>query len=94
MSKRIKVVLFSAAFLTSISVFAQDRRDDQDRGEQHARSQPYYDSAHRDWHQWNDKENEAYQRYAKEHHNVNSDFSKDSERQQQQYWSWRHKHPD
>ena len=87
--------LFCAALLSSISISAQDRRDDDhDKRVQNRSYQPYYDSRHRDWHQWNDSEAQSYSRYAKEHHRDNDDFSKASEREQEQYWSWRHKHPD
>jgi hypothetical protein len=54
----------------------------------------YYDSKHRDWHQWNGQEDQTYNRYAQEHHQDSRDFSKGSEREQQQYWNWRHKHHD
>ena len=95
MPKFLKTVLVSAAFLVSISASAQDRRDDTHQQEQHGNhQQAYYDSKHRDWHQWNDQENQSYSRYAEHHHRNNRDFSQSSEREQQQYWSWRHKHPD
>ena len=95
MSKSLKAALCSAACIaTLLPVFAQDRKGDNDRAQQHRSSYAYYDSKHRDWHPWNHEEEESYQRYAKEHHSENSDFAGLSERQQQQYWKWRHKHPD
>jgi hypothetical protein len=95
MSKSLKAALCSAACIaTLLPVFAQDRKDDNDRAQQHRSSYAYYDSKHRDWHAWNHEEEQSYQRYAKEHHLENSDFAGLSERQQQQYWKWRHKHPD
>ena len=100
-------VVVSAALLTSVS--AQDRRNNErqtrqstsqsdaertrsPQGENNNRA--YYDSKHRDWHQWNDKEEQSYRRYANEHHQDNKDFAQTNEREQQQYWNWRHKHPD
>jgi hypothetical protein len=95
MSKSLKAALCSAALLASIlPVFAQDRKDDNDKKQQHRSSYAYYDSKRRDWHPWNEQEEQSYQRYAKEHHMDNSNFGSISEREQQQYWNWRHKHPD
>jgi hypothetical protein len=109
MFKAFKAVLWSTTFLVSISVLAQDRRNDADRQQQHGQSRPgtetgrgyetgnhraYYDSKHRDWHQWSDQDNQSYRRYEEEHHRDNRDFSNSSEREQEQYWNWRHKHPD
>ena len=56
-------------------------------------SQPYYDSTHRDWHQWNDGEEKSYRTYSEQHHK-SGDFSSSRERDQQKYWHWRHKHSD
>ncbi len=94
MSKSLTAVLFIATLFASISVSAQDRKDNTDRPQQHGSNQPYYDSKHKDWHQWNDQENQAYQRYEQEHHMKDRDFASTSEAEQQQYWNWRHKHPD
>lgn len=88
----VKAVLVSAALLMSVS--AQERRTTPEQQAPAANNRAYYDSKHRDWHQWNDKEEQSYQRYAEEHHLTNHDFSKASERDQQAYWNWRHKHPE
>lgn len=74
------------------ALVAQDRgHDESHRAE---RQNSYYDSAHRDRHEWNDNENAAWGRYREEHHVRQSDFARASRRQQQQYWNWRHEHPD
>jgi hypothetical protein len=84
----------AAVFVSVLPGFAQDRKNDRDRPQQRQSSYAYYDSKHRDWHPWNEQEQQSYQRYAKEHHSANSNFASDSEREQQEYWNWRHKHPD
>ncbi|MFL6417622.1 MAG: hypothetical protein ACJ74Y_18360 [Bryobacteraceae bacterium] len=76
-----KTLIVSAAVLTSVQ--AQDRRNStqqqSSRGSTSSQSEkarsssasndrPYYDSKHRDWHQWNDREDQSYTRYADEHH--------------------------
>ncbi len=93
MSKFLKPVLCAAVLVLPISVYAQDHKGD-DRQDKHGSSYAYYDSKHRDWHKWDDQENQAYAHYAEEHHQQNHDFSSASEREQQQYWNWKHKHPD
>jgi hypothetical protein len=53
-----------------------------------------YDQPHQDYHQWNNNEQRAYQRYAVENHRDNSKFSTLNSQQQGEYWNWRHDHPD
>jgi hypothetical protein len=53
-----------------------------------------YDRDHKDYHNWDDKENRAYNRYRSENPKVTLEFSKSSKKQQAQYWNWRHSHPD
>lgn len=54
----------------------------------------YEDRGHHDSHEWNPGEEQAYQRYLAEKHRKRHDFAKASKREQQQYWAWRHSHPD
>jgi len=53
-----------------------------------------YDKDHKDYHEWNDNENRAWQHYLSENHHKSYEFSKANEKQQSQYWNWRHSHPD
>jgi hypothetical protein len=53
-----------------------------------------YDKNHNDYHQWNDNENRAWDRYNTENHHKSREFSKSNQKQQSQYWNWRHAHPD
>jgi hypothetical protein len=53
-----------------------------------------YDSHHRDYHNWNDHENEAYRRYLAEQHWKYKEYQRQSHRRQEAYWNWRHTHPD
>ncbi len=54
----------------------------------------YTDSAHHDKHEWNAKEDDAWKRYREEHHIKQEDFARAKRRQQEDYWKWRHEHPD
>jgi hypothetical protein len=80
------VILLSAALAVPMVAGAQDR------GQQQGRH--YEDRAHNDSHDWNAGEDEAYRRYLKEHHKKNHDFAKAKKREQDDYWKWRHSHPD
>jgi len=89
------VLLLSAAIIIPGYIAAQESQRGNQK-EQHAAQNkgPYYDSAHRDWHQWNDNEEQTYKKYQSEHHKQDRSFAESSEKEQQDYWKWRHKHPD
>jgi hypothetical protein len=53
-----------------------------------------YDKDHKDYHEWNDNENRAWDRCLGENHDKSYEFSKANEKQQSEYWNWRHAHPD
>jgi hypothetical protein len=86
MRKLIGTFLFGAMLVLPLTVQA----DDHDKRDDH--SQRYYDSSHKDYHQWNDQEQREYDRYLSEHHRKHEDFNRLSKRQQQNYWKWRHDH--
>jgi hypothetical protein len=54
----------------------------------------YYDRNHRDYHEWNDREDRSYRVYLGEHHRDYREFHRNSRREQSNYWNWRHSHPD
>jgi hypothetical protein len=53
-----------------------------------------YDRDHRDYHEWNDREDRAYRTYLVEQHRHYIVFEKQHHRVQKHYWNWRHSHPD
>jgi hypothetical protein len=53
-----------------------------------------YDSRHKDYHNWDDRENNAWGIYLTNNHKKNHEFSRSSRREQSHYWDWRHSHPD
>jgi hypothetical protein len=53
-----------------------------------------YDSRHKDYHNWDDRENHAWGMYLTQNHKRNHEYSKASKREQSSYWNWRHSHPD
>ncbi len=55
----------------------------------------YYDPAYGDYHTWNNHEGVYYQQWTVEtHRDPHRDFRKLNKDEQNEYWSWRHKHPD
>ncbi len=57
-------------------------------------SRRYYDKTHKDYHEWNDNENRSFETFRSERHIKSHDFAHAKKSEQQQYWNWRHEHPD
>jgi hypothetical protein len=86
--------LFLAAVLAAPAAMAAPRPQDSRDRDNNDHSGQVYDSGHKDYHNWNDNENQAWGRYESENHKKARDFSKVNKKQQAQYWNWRHSHPD
>ncbi|PWU04816.1 MAG: hypothetical protein C5B51_16115 [Terriglobia bacterium] len=58
--------------------------------------QRYYDRENRDWHEWNERENQAYRRYWQDQRREGEyrEWNRLNRNRQQEYWRWRHQHPD
>jgi hypothetical protein len=87
-------MLVGALSIAPNTLRAQDHDHDHDQNHENTGRKTYYDSSHKDRHEWNDNENSAWTRYRGEHHVKQSDFANTNKRQQQNYWNWRHQHPD
>jgi len=53
-----------------------------------------YDRNHKDYHNWDDRENHAWGVYLTTNHRPQHEYAKSNKREQDQYWNWRHSHPD
>jgi hypothetical protein len=53
-----------------------------------------YDHNHKDYHNWDDREEASYRRYLVEQRRSYREYAKQQPRTQDQYWNWRHRHPD
>lgn len=53
-----------------------------------------YDSNHRDYHNWDDREDHAYRGYLAERHENYRPYDKQNSKHHKNYWNWRHSHPD
>jgi len=53
-----------------------------------------YDRRHRDYHNWDDRENHAWGVYLMNNHRRHYEYSRARRREQDRYWAWRHHNPD
>ena len=53
-----------------------------------------YDRNHKDYHNWDDREERSYQTFRVEHPRYQVSYKKAKRNQQSEYWAWRHSHPD
>jgi hypothetical protein len=53
-----------------------------------------YDEPHRDYHRWNTGEERAYRAYLTGQHREYREFGRLERRDQDEYWAWRHNHPE
>jgi hypothetical protein len=79
----------TAALLAPVAVMAAPAAQDQD----HDRNR-VYDRDHKDYHQWDDHEKDAWGRFLAEKHRKDHEFTKANRKEQSEYWNWRHAHPD
>ncbi len=86
MKNGLSALIIGAGLLAPAGVMAQDR--------DHQKVVKYHDAAHNDDHEWNANEDQAYRRYLSENHRKYRAFSKLKKSDQEQYWNWRHEHPD
>jgi hypothetical protein len=82
-------LLLSASIVAPAAVFASPApppASQEDRG--------IYDREHKDYHKWDDHEQSAWGRFLAEKHRKDHDFAKAKRKEQEEYWAWRHSHPD
>lgn len=82
--------LVAPAAMTTVAVAQDDQHYDNQRNDQ----KRVYDRTHKDYHNWNDNEDRSYHQYLQVQHKSYRDYSKQNRKGQDQYWNWRHSHPD
>ena len=93
--KNLAALCLSAALTSPIAALAMPRpQDDHERREQEEREHRVYDADHRDYHNWDAREDEAYRRWLEEKHETYVTFERLDNKRQEDYWRWRHKHAD
>jgi hypothetical protein len=53
-----------------------------------------YDRNHKDYHNWDDHENQQWGIFLSNNHRDAHEYSKANRKEQSEYWNWRHSHPD
>src|ERR1700687_897169 len=84
----ISSLLLAAAIAAPTAIMAHPRP--QDGGVQVR----IYDRDHRDYHNWDNREDRAYRRYLGEQHRTYRVYQRQHYRVQRHYWNWRHRHPE
>lgn len=83
---RYAITLFVVAGLgTPLMVKADDHDHDNKR---------YYDKEHKDYHEWNENEERNFAIFLNGKHLAIHTWDRASPRERQEYWNWRHQHPD
>ena len=88
--------LLAAALASPMAIAQQDdQRQREDHNNRSNENQTrVYDKGHKDYHNWDDNENRAWGQYRTANHRSAKEFSKANNKEQSQYWNWRHTHPD
>jgi len=72
----------------TVALRADDEHHDREK------ERRYYDNQRKDYHQWNEHEARAYRRWLEERHEKYRNFTSLQRERQEEYWRWRHSHPD
>jgi hypothetical protein len=83
-------ILSGALCVPLVALHAQDRDDHQ----RNRSDQRYYDTEHKDYHNWNGDEDRAWHHWLETNHRNYHDWAKANKREQRDYWKWRHEHSD
>jgi uncharacterized protein YecT (DUF1311 family) len=90
-NKYLASLFVSAALLAPMGAFAMAApQDDHDRHEREEHR--VYDPCHKDYHNWDRREDEAYRHWLDGRHEVYVDYEHLKHKQQRAYWNWRHEH--
>ena len=82
-------LMLGAALIAPVAV-----RADNDKNHKKPQVKRYYDKKNHDYHECNDNEDRAYRAYLQENHRDYREFRILKAPEQQQYFGWRHDHPD
>jgi|SRR5579872_6589633 len=93
MTKHIPALLLMAVLATPAVALAAPPTQDT-RSSHETTRRRVYDRAHKDYHVWDDREDQAYHSWLTEQHRDFRDYSKLKRKDQNAYWEWRHAHPD
>ncbi len=87
-------LLFGVLLMAPVAVRAGDHDDHDDNGKHKGQYKRYYDDDRKDYHKWSKGEDKAYEHYLKDQRKEQrEDFHHGNRIQQNEYWRWRHDHP-
>lgn len=90
--------VLTGALAAPIAIRAAATPQDNGRQEEHHRDDKdqrrVYDREHKDFHNWDDREDHSFRIYLGERHREYRPFAKLKVKEQRAYWNWRHDHPD
>jgi hypothetical protein len=92
MNRYLAAIALGAALIVPVASSAQDRETPSQVD--HSKDRRYYDKSGKDWHEWNPDEDKVYHRYLHDNHQKDRDFAKANSREREDYFKWRHEHPD
>ncbi len=91
--KHLAALCLSAALTAPIAALAMPvPQDDHERHEREEREHRVYDPYHKDYHNWDRREDDSYRRWLADRHQSYMDYDRLDRRQQRDYWKWRHEH--
>ncbi|HLV87215.1 MAG TPA: hypothetical protein VKV39_09590 [Candidatus Sulfotelmatobacter sp.] len=94
-SQYLACLMLSAALAAPLGAFARTApQDDHERHEQEEREHRVYDPDHKEYHNWDRREDEAYRRWLDTKHEAYVAYEKLDHKKQREYWKWRHEHED
>jgi hypothetical protein len=88
MHRFFQVALLGAALMATVATGPSALKADDDHPTR------YHDRERNDDHEWNNREDRAYQKWLDEKHHAKREFAKLKNKEQREYWKWRHEHPD
>lgn len=84
-------VLLSAALAAPIAN-ARPLIQDHDEHDRDRDQHRVYDPYHKDYHNWDDREDHVYRQWLEERHVAYVDIDHLKKKEQREYWNWRHEH--
>jgi ribulose kinase len=88
MHRFLQVALLGTALMAAVATVPTALKADDDHPTR------YHDRERNDDHEWNSREDRAYQKWLEGKHHAKHDFAKLKAKEQREYWKWRHEHPD
>ena len=91
-NKYLAAVFVSAALMVPLGAQALAPQDDRDHERHEREERRVYDPYHKDYHNWDDRENEAYRHWLDGRHQAYVDYERLKRKEKREYWNWRHEH--